>query len=103
MREADARNIGTLDFSSKEIESTEWLARNLAAVPPWLRALRGFSALGSGGQTRDLAAGRISEARARRTRRRGLLVAIARLTRLRVMWRSTYFTSSSDCVASSYQ
>ena len=76
LREADARGIATMNFSSKEIKSTEWLARYLSIVPRWVRALRGLSALGFGIQTRDSAEGRIGYALARRARRRGLVIEI---------------------------
>ena len=74
--EAQDRGIGTVHFSSKEIESKEWLARHLAILPSWLTALSGLSVLGIGIKTRDPTSGRISNALARRARRRGLVVAV---------------------------
>ena len=76
LREAEARRIGTIDFSSKEIESTKWLAQRLAILPPWLSRLSGLSAFGVGIKTRDSATARISDGLARRARKHGLVFAI---------------------------
>ena len=76
LKEARARGIEAINFSSKEIRSTEWLARHLSPVPRWLSAFRGFSALVFGIQTRESTMGRLRDALARRTRRRALLVAV---------------------------
>lgn len=76
LREARTRKIKTIDFSSKEIQSAEWLEHQLSILPRWLRALRGLSAFGFGMQTLGSAEARISSALALRARRRGLVVAI---------------------------
>ena len=76
LSEAQDSGVGTAHFSSKEIESKEWLARHLAILPSWLTALSGLSVLGVGFKRRDPISGRISSTLARRARRRGLVVAV---------------------------
>ncbi len=76
LREARARGIGTLEYSSEEIESKEWLARRLSGLPPWLRLLSGVSALGFGVKLRESGADPIVAALARKTRKHPLLLAI---------------------------
>ena len=76
VREARARQIGALKFSSKEIKSAEWLAEYLAVRPRWLRSLKGRSVRGVQIGARDPAVGRIGDALERRARRRGLVLAI---------------------------
>ena len=76
VREARARRIGALKFSSKEIKSEEWLAEHLAARPRWLRSLKGLAVRGVRIETHDPPEGRIGDMLARRARRRGLVLAI---------------------------
>ncbi len=75
-REARSRKIRTLKFSSKEIQSTEWLAKRLSILSPWLRALTELSAWGVRIKTSDPRPGQISDMMARRARRHGLVFAI---------------------------
>ena len=76
LRQARARGVATLKFTSADIESKEWLARHLSAVPSWLRLLSGVTLPGIGIRTRDAPAGLISDALARRARKRALVVAV---------------------------
>ena len=75
-REARDRKIGTLRFSSKAVQSAEWLARRLSRLPRWLRSLRDLSDWKVRTKSGDQGPGRISDALARRARRRGLVLAI---------------------------
>ena len=76
LREARATGIATLKFTSADIESKEWLALHLSVMPSWLRLLRGVTLPGIGIRTRDAPVGIISNALARRTRKRALVVAV---------------------------
>ena len=76
LREARATGIATLKFTSADIESKEWLARHLSVVPSWLRLLSGVTLPGIGVRTRDAPGGMISNALARRARKRALVVAV---------------------------
>lgn len=76
LRKARARGVGTLEFSSEEVESKEWLAQRLSALPPWIRLLSGVSALGFGVRLRESGGGPIVDALARKARKRPLLLAI---------------------------
>ena len=75
-REARDRKIRTLKLSSKEVRSTEWLAQRLSMLPGWLRSLTELAAWGVRIKTGDPGPGQISDALARRARRRGLVLAI---------------------------
>ena len=75
-REARDRKIGALTFSSKEVQSTQWLARRLSMLPRWLRPLRELSVWRVGIKMSDPEPGRLSDVLARRARRRGLVLAI---------------------------
>ena len=75
-REARDRKIGALTFSSKEVQSTRWLARRLSMLPRWLRPLRELSVWRVGIKMSDPEPGRLSDVLARRARRRGLVLAI---------------------------
>lgn len=75
-REAHARKIGTMTFSADEITSPHWLAQHLTIGPRWLKSLRELSAWGLRVKLGDPQVGRITEALARRARRRGLVIAV---------------------------
>ena len=75
-REARDCKIGTLKFSSKEVQSTEWLVQRLSMLPCWLPFPTVVSAWGARNKKRDPGLVRVSDALARRARRRGLVFAI---------------------------
>ena len=75
-REARSKGLTSLDFSSAEIESKEWLARELSVLPPWTRVLGEFSAFGLRVKASDKPSGRISRALGAKARKRPLIVAV---------------------------
>ena len=76
LRKARARGIGTLKFTSADIESKEWLARHLSVVPPWMRLLSGVTRTGMSMGMPESPARLLSSALARRARKHALVIAV---------------------------
>ena len=76
LREARARGLTTIDFSSVEIESTKWLARELSALSTWTRILSEVSAFGLRLKAASEPSVRISRALEAKARKRPLVVAV---------------------------
>ena len=76
LREARARGLTTIDFSSMEIESANWLARELSVLSTRTRILSEFSAFGQRIKAASEPSVRISRALEAKARKRPLVVAV---------------------------
>lgn len=75
-RRAESRKIGVIDIDLGDSEDPESEARGRSRLSRWLRAVGGFSVLGTGVNWREVQSGKLTSAIERRGRRGPVLVAI---------------------------